>query len=460
MPSATPGAWGEPPTKKNPGKGCHNLSRVPYTVGRNRQSGGSPARTPQMPSVGPRPRTLINFMISYINIVITMMLFPFFAYLALITVAALGRRRRGGDGPTPPARFRFVIPAHDEEGNIRSTIASCRSVSYDPALYRVSVIADNCSDGTARVARAAGAEVFERNDPVRRSKGHALESFFEHRPGGTDDLEAVVLIDADTVVDPGILSAFAVALAEGKDWIQCYYTVRNPDASWRTRLMTYAFSLFNGVWLLGQDRLGLGVGLKGNGMCFSTRGLARFPWKAHGLTEDLEFSWMLRDGRGADPLPARDPRPRHHAEPGGAGRRGAASPLGGRAEGAAGLVLRCRSCGRGGSDRIAKLLYLIDLFFPPLVTLLLGLLVAASLHLGARFDAPSLPMSRWLLPVHGLMAAVLACYALSPFFALQLPFRYLASLVGAALLCGMEVALHHGEKSDIMDPDAPRASHL
>ena len=73
-------------------------------------------------------------------------------------------------------------------------------------------------------------------------------------------------------------------------------------------------------------------------------------------------------------------------------------------------------------------MYLTDLFFPPLVTLLLGLLVAASLHLGARFDAPSPPMLRWLFPVHCGMAVVLACYALGPFFALQLPFRYLASL--------------------------------
>jgi len=156
------------------------------------------------------------------------------------------------------------------------------------------VIADNCSDGTARVAREAGANVLERFDPARKSKGHALEYFFEHRSSTVSSVDAVVLIDADTVVDPGILCAFAATWAEGKDWVQCYYTIRNPDASWRTRMMTYAFSLFNGVWLLGQDQLGLSVGLKGNGMCFSSRGLTRFPWRAHGLTEDLEFSWMLR----------------------------------------------------------------------------------------------------------------------------------------------------------------------
>ena len=111
------------------------------------------------------------------------MLLPFFAYLGLIAVAALRGRRREDMVPSRPARFLFVIPAHDEEANIPSTIESCRAVSYDPALYRVVVIADNCTDATADLARAAGAEVIERTDPLRRSKGHALEYFFEQRPG-------------------------------------------------------------------------------------------------------------------------------------------------------------------------------------------------------------------------------------------------------------------------------------
>jgi cellulose synthase/poly-beta-1,6-N-acetylglucosamine synthase-like glycosyltransferase len=357
------------------------------------------------------------------------MILPFFAYLALITIAALQGQRRGKEKqPSPPVRFLVVIPAHDEQANIRSTIESCRAVSYDPALYRVLVIADNCTDGTAQVARAAGAEVFERIDPIRRSKGYALESFFEQQSGLAINFEAIVLIDADTVVDPGLLSTFAAALVEGKDWVQCYYTVRNPDDSWRTRLMTYAFSLYNGVWLLGQDRLGLGIGLKGNGMCFSVRGLTRFPWRAYGLTEDLEFSWRLRiAGERTHFLPET-----HVC--------GAMPSL----TGVAAAAQRCRwEAGRKAqrslflgpllrSRRIGpftKLMYLIDLEFPPLVTLLLGLLVAALLHLGGAIDPHLLHTSRWLFPVHGLMAVVLAGYALSPHLALNLPFRYLTSLV-------------------------------
>jgi cellulose synthase/poly-beta-1,6-N-acetylglucosamine synthase-like glycosyltransferase len=363
----------------------------------------------------------------YINTILSLVLLPFFAYLGLVAVAALSGRRREDIMPSRATRFLFVIPAHDEETNIVSTIESCRGVSYDPALYRINVIADNCTDATAGLARAAGVEVIERTDPLRRSKGHALEYFFEQRPGLADATDAVVVIDADTVVEPGILTAFATALAEGKDWVQCYYTVRNPDASWRTRMMTYAFSLFNGVWPLGQDRLGLAVGLKGNGMCFSTRALVRFPWRAYGLTEDLEFSWMLRIAgerthflnetrvrgtmlsRGGSAANAQ--RLRWEA-----GRRAQRSLF-------LGPLLRSRQIGP-----LTKLMYLIDLLFPPLVSLLLGLLVAVSLDLGAVVDSRLLTSPPWLLAVHGLMAVVLACYALSPLFALGLPVRYLASL--------------------------------
>jgi cellulose synthase/poly-beta-1,6-N-acetylglucosamine synthase-like glycosyltransferase len=62
--------------------------------------------------------------------------------------------------------------------------------------------------------------------------------------------------------------------------------------------MAYAFSLINGVTLQGQVAIGLSGALRGNGMCLSTRGLDRVPWRAHGLAEDLEYSWMVRIAGG------------------------------------------------------------------------------------------------------------------------------------------------------------------
>jgi cellulose synthase/poly-beta-1,6-N-acetylglucosamine synthase-like glycosyltransferase len=321
-----------------------------------------------------------------------------------------------------------VIPAHDEEANIGPTVESCRALAYDPSAFTVLVIADNCTDGTASAARDAGAEVFERFDAGRRSKGYALEDVLRHladaRPYGPFD--AAVVVDADTLVDPDLLERFAGLLAGGDDWAQCYYTVRNPDASWRTRLLTYALSLFNGIWLLGQDRLGLSVGFRGNGMCFSARGLARVPWKAYGLVEDQEFSWMLRIA-GERVRFGRESRV--YAEM--VSRGGAAVSQRRRwEEGRKSLLgrfirplLASRALGPWH-----KLLSLVELAFPPLMTLFALLLPALAVH-PLALAAPALsPFSRLLAPAHTLMVLTVAAYAVGPFLVLGLPVRYLFTL--------------------------------
>ena len=373
-------------------------------------------------------------MITAVNlayVLATAALAPFFAFLALVTAAALfGRRGRANLGQGR-SRFLIVIPAHDEEGVIGATVRSCRALDYDPGLFSIHVIADNCSDQTAREAREAGASVVERHDPDLRSKGHALEYFFTRIPEGrpdSDGYDAAVLIDADTVVDPGLLKTFDGALTQGKDWVQGYYTVRNPDASWRTRMMTYAFSLANGVWLLGLERLGLSVGLKGNGMCFSAGGLRRIPWKAHGLVEDMEFALMLR---------VRGERVRFETEARVFGEmvsRGGPGAASQRRRWEAGRrSLRGKFAGPlAGSTALgpgSKLFYLIDLYFPPLATLALVLIIAASVQGLAAVDARFLPISRILLPIHAAMAAALLAYAFSPILIMRLPARYLLSLL-------------------------------
>ncbi|WP_165231458.1 glycosyltransferase family 2 protein [Aquisphaera insulae] len=221
---------------------------------------------------------------------------PFVAFLLLTSLVAVLGGRRGGASVQPAERFLVMIPAHNEEGGIGTTVSSCLAIDYPAGLFEVLVIADNCTDRTASVARDAGATVVERSHETKRSKGFAIEYLIERlkESGRFEQLDALVLVDADTVVEPNILRSFADLIRSGGRWGQCYYTVANPDASWRTRLMTYAFALFNGVTPLGLSRLGQSVGFRGNGMCLTTEGLRRVPWTSYGLVEDMEFSWKVR----------------------------------------------------------------------------------------------------------------------------------------------------------------------
>jgi hypothetical protein len=212
------------------------------------------------------------------------------AYLLLL---ALFSARPRPPPPSPPhLRFDVVVPAHDEEAGIGATVRSLLAMDYPPELRRVVVVADNCSDATAERAGEAGARVLVRRDPERRGKGFALALAFE-RSLAEGLADAVAVVDADTSVSPNLLSAFAARLDAGDAVVQADYRVRNPDASWRTRLLAIAFALFNTVRGLGRDRLGCSAGLRGNGMCFASRVLREVPHQAFSIVEDLEYGIRL-----------------------------------------------------------------------------------------------------------------------------------------------------------------------
>jgi cellulose synthase/poly-beta-1,6-N-acetylglucosamine synthase-like glycosyltransferase len=240
------------------------------------------------------------------------------AYLLFLTVAAgwlwLTRpglrlvarelRRPGQGNPVPiPAqapqtRFAVLVPAHDEEAVIARTLRSLLTLDYPRDLYTVQVIADNCTDRTADLARACGAIVHERTDPDQRGKGYALRWLFGRLLADPRSGEAFVVVDADSVVNPGFLRALDGHLRRGAVVIQGFDTVLNPDASWGTALRYVAFALLHYLRPLGRLVFHGSAGLKGNGMCFSRAVLDGTDWGAFSVTEDLQFHLdLLLSGR-------------------------------------------------------------------------------------------------------------------------------------------------------------------
>jgi hypothetical protein len=167
-------------------------------------------------------------------------------------------------------------------------------VRHPAGRFSILVVADNCTDDTAQRARAAGARVLQRHDPDRRGKGYALAHGFA---AALEDrsVDAVVVVDADTTVDPSILEAATSAMASGELVMQADYRVRDPLRSWRTTLMEIAFSAMHTVRNDGRERLGLSVGLRGNGMVFTRAALARCPYASFGLVEDIEYAARLAE---------------------------------------------------------------------------------------------------------------------------------------------------------------------
>jgi 1,2-diacylglycerol 3-beta-glucosyltransferase len=232
---------------------------------------------------------------------------PMFALEILLSIAAIpslvwagylfvlvifSGRAEATDPGAPTKRFDIVVPAHDEEGQIAATVQSILAADYPPELRRVWVVADNCSDATAARATAAGATALVRTNVDKRGKGYALEFAYE-RLLADDFADAIVVVDADTSVSSNLLRAFGARFERGAMAVQAEYGVRNPNASWRTRLMTIALAIFHELRSLARERLGLSCGLRGNGMGFSRQIISSVPHDAYSIVEDIEYGIRL-----------------------------------------------------------------------------------------------------------------------------------------------------------------------
>ncbi|HZU14566.1 MAG TPA: glycosyltransferase family 2 protein [Chloroflexota bacterium] len=213
-------------------------------------------------------------------------------YLDLLSVAAL----IGARPPQPTARgrrFCILIPAHNEFLLLPDLLKSLHAVDYPADQIDVHVVADNCTDATADVAREMGATAHERHDRDATGKGHALRWLLGRLE--MDRYDAFVFVDADSVVEPNLLDVLDRHLERGEDVLQCRYMVSNSADSRSAALRFLGFALFNDLRPLGRERLGLSVGLRGNGMCFSRNVLARMGWTAFTLAEDAELHMQLVD---------------------------------------------------------------------------------------------------------------------------------------------------------------------
>jgi len=194
------------------------------------------------------------------------------------------------EGNAPPGevpRFLVLVPAHNEELLIGSCVRSLLTMDYPPECRRVVVVADNCTDRTAELVREAGAECLERFDLENRGKPHALSWAF-----GQLELEryaAVLIVDADTLVDPAFARTLSRHAPLEDRAIQGVHGVRNVGDSPMTRMAAVlATALYRFMYPL-RSRAGLSVPLTGNGMCIGTTILRERGWRAFSIAEDTEL---------------------------------------------------------------------------------------------------------------------------------------------------------------------------
>ena len=180
--------------------------------------------------------------------------------------------------PTPLTdrthRFAVLVFAKDEEAVIGQLLGSLRAQQYPSDAFEIFVTADNCSDDTAGVARAAGATVAERFDATRIGKGHALTWFFD-RFTRAAEFDACVVFDADNLVDPGFLAAMNRQLNAGVPIAVGYRVGKNPASTWVSGCSSLFWLMQTRLFHLSRARHGLPVtSVGGTGFMFDLAVLA------------------------------------------------------------------------------------------------------------------------------------------------------------------------------------------
>ena len=217
-----------------------------------------------------------------VNALISALFFICYAYQFLYIPLVLAKKQRPLPCPPSPHRYAVLIAARNEAAVIGGLLDSLRQQRS----------ADNCTDGTADIARRRGAVVYERFNHINVGKGYALDFLTQHiKADYPDGFDGYFVFDADNVLSPDYIERMNAVFSGGYEIVTSYRNSKNYADNW--------ISAGYALWFLRESRylngarmrLGTSAAVGGTGFLFSQRILDKTNgWQFYLLTEDIEFS--------------------------------------------------------------------------------------------------------------------------------------------------------------------------
>lgn len=214
----------------------------------------------------------------------------FWLYQLIVSICSLVKLKDKPILEDKQNRFMAIIPAHNEESVIGNLIESLKKQDYPKELYDIYVIADNCTDKTAQIAKDLGAIVYERFDEENKTKGHALKWFLNQKIEEDAPYDAFCVFDADNIVDEKFIKSMNKKLCQGEDVVQGYRDIKNPTDSWISAGYAIFYWTMNRFYHLARYNLGLSPLINGTGFMVKFDVVKPNGWDTKTLTEDIEFS--------------------------------------------------------------------------------------------------------------------------------------------------------------------------
>ena len=215
-------------------------------------------------------------------------------YQLYLTVFGFKRDTKDYQDHAPESRFLVLVPAHNEEKVIGDMIRNLQEMDYPAELYDFYIIADNCTDKTAEVARDLGANVLvhEKESPdAPTGKPIALKAALEALGDYAARYDLLMIFDADNLIDTNMFREVnSQFLDKGRpDLIQCYLGAKNKSGAVAWFYYT-SYTVTNRFFQLAKHRLGLNCSVGGTGYAITTSYLKeRGGWTTASLTEDIEI---------------------------------------------------------------------------------------------------------------------------------------------------------------------------
>lgn len=226
--------------------------------------------------------TLFNWLFSGLLILIVLPVCVLFVQVLLAWLPARSLPSAKSSRP----RVAVLVPAHNESSVIVATLKT-----IGPQLLegdRLLVVADNCADDTAALARTAGAEVVERSNDRQRGKGYALDFGVRHLASAAPDV--LIIVDADCQISDGFVERLATCCIDSGRPTQSLNLMRAPAGSGlKVQIAEFAWCVKNRVRPRGWARLGLPCQLMGTGMAFAWRDLPLIDLASGHIVEDLKM---------------------------------------------------------------------------------------------------------------------------------------------------------------------------
>lgn len=236
---------------------------------------------------------MFNEFLADINFLVGFVLFLCYSYQIFYTIVPFAIRTRRHRQPIKKHKIAILIAARNEEKVIGELLHSISEQDYDKDYLRTVVIADNCTDSTAEIARSNGATVFERFNKVNIGKGYALDFAIDNlrKSGELEKIDGVIVLDADNILTKNYVTEMNKTYSDGYESFTSYRNSKNYGDNW--------ISAGYGLWYIRESKflhyarmlLDSSCAISGTGFFVSKKLLDKFNgWKFYLLTEDIEFS--------------------------------------------------------------------------------------------------------------------------------------------------------------------------